>query len=203
MRCARNPQRQLGRRRIRDIRVPADTGDDLPAVLPGFQLLRGDCGFRRAVTGILNRKILPNSQSRGASGDGPAFGPDSGDRQAGEAAGFRLAPESGERSQDASPFPRALGHPGGARTLARDAGAERQPSTPEILREISVPAASAVARSREFRTPTSSSEPAILSWRSATCTGRLPLAFRDVHMLMVGYEAIHMRVIAIAEGVLE
>ena len=59
-----NPQRQLGQRLIREIRMPNDTRDDLPAVLPCFQLLWGDCGFRRAVSRILNKKILPKSDRR-------------------------------------------------------------------------------------------------------------------------------------------
>ena len=64
MRHVQNPQRQLGQRRSRDIRVPADIRDDLPAVLPGFQPLRGDRGFRRAVFWILNKKILTKSDRR-------------------------------------------------------------------------------------------------------------------------------------------
>ena len=72
MRCARNTRWQLGRRRIRDIRMPADTGDDLPAALPGFQQLRVDRGFRRAVFRILNQKIHPKSDRRqGRPGMGP------------------------------------------------------------------------------------------------------------------------------------
>ena len=64
MRYLQNPQRQLGQRLIRDIRVAADTRDDLPAVLLGFQPLWGDRVFRKVVSRILNKKILPKSDRR-------------------------------------------------------------------------------------------------------------------------------------------
>ena len=64
MRHARNPQRELGLPLLQDIRAPEDARDDLPAALPGFQMLWSDRGFRRAVFRILNKKILPTADRR-------------------------------------------------------------------------------------------------------------------------------------------
>ena len=64
MRHVQNPQRELGLPLLQDIPVPKDARDDLPAVLPGFQLLWSDRGFRRAVFRILNKKILPHTDRR-------------------------------------------------------------------------------------------------------------------------------------------
>ena len=72
MRQVQNAQRELGLPQLRDIRVPEDARDDLPAVLPGFQLLRADRGFRRAVFRILDKKILPHyDRGQGRPGMGP------------------------------------------------------------------------------------------------------------------------------------
>lgn len=64
MRHVQNPQRELGLPLLQHIPVPKDTRDDLPAVLPGFQLLWSDRAFRRAVFRILNKKILPHADRR-------------------------------------------------------------------------------------------------------------------------------------------